>query len=147
MRQNYIFVDEYTKEFYKLHARKDLNEDKEQSVARYINGLRLLIQEMVSLYDLYRESNAYRQAHKVEGHQQRSTRRMNASKTTTSSSDRAQATNRATLITPQGASTSRHTQVGNDLINRSKGLVGLAPGTFKCFKCDQPGLVIALLIA
>lgn len=35
-------------EFYK-QVRKNLNEDVEQSVVRYVNGLRDLIQEVISL--------------------------------------------------------------------------------------------------
>lgn len=47
LKQNNKIVDEYTDDFYKLQAQN--NEDEEQSVASYINGLHYFIQEVTSL--------------------------------------------------------------------------------------------------
>ena len=59
-------VDEYTEKFYQLVARVDINETKEQMVARYLSGLKLPIQESLSLHSIWTVSEAYNRALMVE---------------------------------------------------------------------------------
>ena len=44
-------VDDYTTKFYQLIARNEIQETKDQLVARYIGGLRPELQDTVSLFD------------------------------------------------------------------------------------------------
>ncbi|KAK2966361.1 hypothetical protein RJ640_021505 [Escallonia rubra] len=59
-------VKEYTQEFHKLSLRSNLVETESQKVSRYVNGLRLAIQDQVSLQRPYKVSDAYQLALKVE---------------------------------------------------------------------------------
>ena len=57
-------VKEYTQEFHQL--RSNLVETENQEVIHYINGLRLVIQDQVSLQRPYKVNDAYQLALKVE---------------------------------------------------------------------------------
>ena len=59
-------MKEYTKEFHKLTLRNNLVETDAQQVGRYVNGLRLAIQDQVSLHHPFKVHNAYQLALKVE---------------------------------------------------------------------------------
>ena len=52
--------------FYQLVAMVDINETKEQMVARYLSGLKLPIQESLSLHSIWTVSEAYNRALMVE---------------------------------------------------------------------------------
>ena len=43
-------VEDYTLEFYKLEARNQLNETEDQRVARFLNGLRISIQDALIVH-------------------------------------------------------------------------------------------------
>lgn len=49
LRQKYLGVNSYTKEFHKLCMRSKVVEDEKVKVARYLNGLKWNIQEETSL--------------------------------------------------------------------------------------------------
>lgn len=52
-------VDEYTEKFYELLSKVDLQETEEQQIVRYLNGLKLPIQDAFSMYPLWTLSKAY----------------------------------------------------------------------------------------
>ena len=52
--------------FYQLVAMVDINETKEQMVARYLSGLKLPIQESLSLHSIWTMLEAYNRALMVE---------------------------------------------------------------------------------
>jgi hypothetical protein len=57
---------EYTKGFYQLIARVDLNKSEEQMVARYLSGLKPSIQDIIGLHSLWTVSEAYNRVLLVE---------------------------------------------------------------------------------
>lgn len=59
-------MNEYTEEFYRLGARINLPESEEQRVAKYIDGLRLEIRDVLRLRDIYSVIEAVNMANKVE---------------------------------------------------------------------------------
>lgn len=59
-------VQVYTEEFLRLSARNNLAESEAQQTARYINGLRLNIQDRVSLHRLFSVEDAQEMAQKIE---------------------------------------------------------------------------------
>lgn len=59
-------VNEYTEEFYRLEARINLPESEEQPVAKYVDGLRLGIRDLLRLRDIYSVIEAVNMANKVE---------------------------------------------------------------------------------
>ncbi|PKU86998.1 hypothetical protein MA16_Dca013945 [Dendrobium catenatum] len=64
-------VNDYTKEFYRLSARNNLNESDNQLVARYIGGLKEAIQDRLELNSVWSLSQAVNYALKVETQLQR----------------------------------------------------------------------------
>ncbi|KAI6691341.1 hypothetical protein NL676_028169 [Syzygium grande] len=65
-RQSNRSVQAYTEEFLRLSARNNLDESEAQQTARYINGLRLNIQDRVSLHRLFSVEDAQDMARKIE---------------------------------------------------------------------------------
>ena len=61
-----LTVREYTKEFYKVNLRTGYIEDTSEKTARYINGLRMDIQEEMSMLSPSVMEEAYQYALKVE---------------------------------------------------------------------------------
>ena len=59
-------VEEYGDKFYQLIARIDLMESEKQLVARFISGLKVLIQDLLVLHICYTLSQAYNRALMVE---------------------------------------------------------------------------------
>ncbi|PKU69720.1 RNA-directed DNA polymerase [Dendrobium catenatum] len=59
-------VSDYTEEFYRLSARNDLNENTNQIVARYIGGLKDVIQDKLELNSVWSLSQAVNFALKAE---------------------------------------------------------------------------------
>ena len=64
-------VEQYTEAFHQLVVRVDLNESEEQMVARYLSGLKLPIQDVISLQSLWNVTEAYNRALLVEKQQTR----------------------------------------------------------------------------
>ena len=59
-------VKEYTEEFYRLNIRTRQRERDEERVTRYINGLRYLIQDDLSMMSVRTMEDAYQFALKAE---------------------------------------------------------------------------------
>ena len=55
-------MEEYTEAFYQLVARVDPNKSEEQLVARFLSGLKLPIQDALSLHQLWSVFEAYNRA-------------------------------------------------------------------------------------
>ena len=75
LRQHLKTVKEYTQEFHRLSLRSNLAKTESQRVSRYVNGLRLSIQDQVCLQRPYKVSDAYQLALKVETQLARSSSR------------------------------------------------------------------------
>ncbi|PKI65900.1 hypothetical protein CRG98_013720 [Punica granatum] len=71
LRQGTRSVDEYTNEFYQLVARNEIQETKDQLVARYIVVPRVQLQDTVNLFDHVNVSSAHKKALIVERQQNR----------------------------------------------------------------------------
>ena len=61
-----MIAREYTKEFFKVKLKAGYTEDSSEKVAKYVNGLRLDIQDEISLLSLSTVEEAYQCALKVE---------------------------------------------------------------------------------
>ena len=59
-------VNEYTEEFYKVSIRAGEAQDTDEKVARYVNGLRMEIQDEISLLSPKTIEEAYQIALKAE---------------------------------------------------------------------------------
>ena len=59
LRQRLLIVKEYTEEFYKVSIRAGQIQEIEEKVARYINGLRMEIQDEMSMLSLKTVDEAY----------------------------------------------------------------------------------------
>ena len=66
LRQRSMTVREYTKEFYKVSIRAGQTQDTDEKVARYVNGLRMDIQDEISILSLKIVEEAYQMVVKVE---------------------------------------------------------------------------------
>ena len=66
LRQRALTVKEYTEEFYKVSIRAGEAQDTDEKVARYINGLRMDIQDEISLLSPKTVEEAYQIALKAE---------------------------------------------------------------------------------
>ena len=66
LKQRLLTVKEYTEEFYKVSVRARQIQDTEEKVARYINGLRMEIQDEMSMLSLKTMDEAYQMALKAE---------------------------------------------------------------------------------
>ena len=62
-----MIVKEFTEEFYKVIIRARQIQDTQEKVARYINGLRMEIQDEMSLLSPRRVEEANQMALKAEG--------------------------------------------------------------------------------
>ncbi|PKI47000.1 hypothetical protein CRG98_032625 [Punica granatum] len=62
-------VDDYTNEFYQLVPRNELQETKDQLVARYIGGLRVQLQDTVNLFNPVNVSSTHQRALIIEKQQ------------------------------------------------------------------------------
>ena len=67
LKQRLLTVREYTEEFYKVSIRDGKIQDTKEKVARYINGLRMEIQDKLSMMSPKTTKEAYQMALKVEG--------------------------------------------------------------------------------
>ena len=59
LRQRLLTVKEYTEEFYKVSIRVGQIQDTSKKVARYINGLRMEIQDEMSMLSLNTVDESY----------------------------------------------------------------------------------------
>ena len=66
LRQRGLIVREYTEEFYKVNLRAGYIEDTSEKTTRYINGLRMDIQEEMSMLSPSVMEEAYQYALKAE---------------------------------------------------------------------------------
>ena len=66
LRQRLLTVREYTEEFYKISIRAGQIQDTQEKVARYINGLRMEIQDELSMMSPKTAKEAYQMAVKDE---------------------------------------------------------------------------------
>ena len=66
LRQRLLNIREYTEEFYKINIRVEYTEDNYEKVARFMNGLRLDIQDEMSLFSPKSVEEAYQCVLKVE---------------------------------------------------------------------------------
>lgn len=66
LRQRSMTVKEYTKEFYKVSIRDGKTQDTDEKVARYMNGLRMEIQDEVSILSPKTIEEAYQMVLKAE---------------------------------------------------------------------------------
>ena len=66
LRQRDLNVKEYTEKFYRLDIKSGHVDDNVEKIARYINGLRFLIQDEISFVKLESVEEAYQYALKVE---------------------------------------------------------------------------------
>ena len=55
-------MEEYIEALYQLVAQVDLNKSEEQMIARFLNSLKTLIQDALSLHQLWSISEAYNKA-------------------------------------------------------------------------------------
>ncbi|XP_038678354.1 uncharacterized protein LOC119979794 [Tripterygium wilfordii] len=130
LKQSTRQVDDYTEEFYQLVARNDMNESDEQLVTRYIGGLRLEIQDALSLYTICTVFEAYQRALTVEKQLSRTISRQascgvdhNASNSRSGPSRGTEQAVPVPQVHPQNAAS----------------LPQVAGTGFKCFKCGEPG--------
>ncbi|XP_035547276.1 uncharacterized protein LOC108991242 [Juglans regia] len=145
-RQGIRSINEYTEEFYRLNSRNNLSETEGQQVARYIGGLRITIQDKVTLHTVWTLSEAVNLAMKIELQLSRPPTR------TPSFSPTSKGTEPPTRPSLPHAPSSSHdpkTQGNyqapklNTTTTGNRGSTGnnpyRRPITGKCFRCNQPG--------
>ncbi|GKE10335.1 putative nucleotidyltransferase, ribonuclease H, partial [Tanacetum coccineum] len=126
LKQGSKSVEDYTTEFYKLIARNDIQETKDQLVSRYIGGLRVQIIDSVNMFDPMTLSDAYQRALAFEKQNRRVGSSSSPAITSASGSG-----NMASRSAPSQAKVGG----GNTgLVSRASGSSGL-----KCFNCGEPG--------
>ncbi|KAK2966379.1 hypothetical protein RJ640_021523 [Escallonia rubra] len=136
LRQHEKTVKEYTQEFHKLSLRSNLAETESQKVGRYVNGLRLAIQDQVSLQRPYKVSDAYQLALKVEIQLTRSSsRKLAYERNNNASTSRANNTTRGgRTIAPMRPQQQANTNGGRVVQGRPNTQVEIAGKCFRCFE-------------
>jgi hypothetical protein len=87
LQQGNKSVDEYTTEFYQLVSRNEIQESEEHLVVRYVGGLRLALQDMVSMFDPIMVAATHQRALRVEKQLlRRTTRPINVGASTSNNS-------------------------------------------------------------
>ncbi|KAK2967260.1 hypothetical protein RJ640_012588 [Escallonia rubra] len=136
LRQREKTLKEYTQEFQKLSLRSDLAETESQKVSRYVNGLRLPIQDQVSLQSPYKVSDAYQLALKVEillSHS--SSRKLAYERNNNASTSRPNNTTRGGRTTALMRSQQQvNTNSGRAVQGRPNNQVEIAGKCFRCFE-------------
>jgi hypothetical protein len=59
LREKLMSVKEYTEEFYKINIRAGHQENDDETVSRYMNGLRYDIQDEMSMMTLWNVEDSY----------------------------------------------------------------------------------------
>ncbi|GFY81574.1 hypothetical protein Acr_01g0013830 [Actinidia rufa] len=138
LRQHLKTVKEYTQEFHRLSLRSNLVETENQRVSRYVNGLRLSIQDQVCLQRPYKVSDAYQLALKVETQLARSSsRRVGNDRSSGPSSSRSNnAIRDGRTAAPMCPNQQTNTGDGKGLQNQqnTRGQMNI-----KCYRCFEPG--------
>ncbi|XP_059429202.1 uncharacterized protein LOC132163019 [Corylus avellana] len=142
-RQGGRTIQAYVDDFYRLSARNDLMETEDQQVARFIGGLRVAIQDKVSMHPVFTSNEAVSLATRAEKQLERpkaTTWERNPSDSTRPTQGRGKqplvptvTPSQPVTSTGKGASSSSSTsrQPANNPYAR--------PNLDKCFKCNQPG--------
>lgn len=135
LQQGARSVREYTEEFHRLSLRTDLSETKDQQVARYLVGLRIQLQDDLSLFHLPRVEDAYQAALKAEAKQQRSTSWKSNMRTPSHLKESS---------TSKGIAGTMKNNKGRDVgpSHHSQEKFNKQAGT-RCFKCNEIGHRIA----
>ena len=66
LRQKLLTIREYTEEFYKVNTRVGYTEDESEKVSRYMNGIRMDIQDEMILFSPNSVEEAYQCALRVQ---------------------------------------------------------------------------------
>eukprot|EP00253_Pinus_taeda_P004442 PITA_04442 len=137
-----MMVKEYTKEFYKVSIRAGQTQDTDEKVARYVNGLRMDIQDELSILSPKTVEEAYQMVLKDE---EKLVRKQSARRRGTFQR-RGSQDGRGRCKTPKdGASSSstQHATTGDDASGRgsfSRGRGGRGRGKeVRCYRCNQLG--------
>jgi len=131
LRQGNRCVDEYASEFFSLMARNNLFETEENSVSRFIGGLKQQIQNNLLLFNPTSVSEAHQRAVLIE-------QNLRGSSMWTASSSRSRAgasgeTSHATKTELPPSSSTPDVGASNTAQRQTRTL------TFKCFNCGEAG--------
>lgn len=137
LRQEAKNVVDYTEEFYKLVARNDVQETEEQLTAWYIGGLKTHIRDEVEMHRIWKVTDAYQLALKVEAKLSRTGARRAADVRSFHPSFKGESFR-------SGAS---NLKIGNEVQAASKSAPGSGAANLKtevggpssCFTCGKPG--------
>jgi hypothetical protein len=127
-------VEEYGDRFYQLIARIDLMETEEQTVARFISGLKLNIQDQLVFHTCWTLSQAYNRALMVEKQLARRSMapsygsRTNSQAPTTSTQTKPWSQDQTSKPSTQGSPNAYKSAPRNSNVSG-----------FKCFKCGEVG--------
>ena len=136
-------INVYTKEFYRLNARNNLNESESQVVARSVNGLSTAIQDQLALKHIRRMATAVELANKVEAQLHRTARAGGSSSCSSGFEGVYDKCPIAPTIVPRPPQ-----PVSNKIDPAPTAPIPLAqtrpnpyayPLPGKCFRCQQPG--------
>ena len=128
-------MDEYGDRFYQLITRIDLTETEEQTVARFISGLKISIQDQLVFHTCWTLSQAYNRALMVE---KQLARKSMVPSYGSKTSSQALATSTQTKPWSQDQTSKLNTQ-GNPNVYKSAPRNSNVSG-FKCFKCGEMSL-------
>lgn len=135
-------VEVYTVEFHRLLSRNNLHETESQQVTRYISGLRLEIQDRISLVPVYTLDDAYNLAIRAESQLAKSTRGNSISTRYKNVSSFGQASQRAesSYHVAKGSALDKRKQTASTSVPVNKQSNPYAqPVSGKCFKCGVLG--------
>jgi hypothetical protein len=147
-RQGTRSITDYIEEFYRLDSRNNLTESEGQQVARYVGGLRMAIQDQVSLHTVWNLSEAVNLAMKIESQMARHSGQSQVFRQTEKMGESAVVPNPQQSSQPrrfQGESSNTQAAKGVSFPPREKGLGGSSNNPYakpilgKCFRCGQQG--------
>lgn len=142
LRQRALTVKEYTEEFYKVSIRAGEAQNTDERVARYMNGLRMDIQDEISLLSPKTVEEAYQIALKAE---EKLMRKQSARGRGTFRGKESQGGSGRSTAPAEGASSSstQHASTGGDARGRgsfSRGRGGRGGGReVRCYRCNKLG--------
>jgi hypothetical protein len=147
-RQGTRSVTDYTEEFYRLDHWNNLTKTEGQQVARYVGGLRMAIQDQVSLHTVWTLSEAVNLAMKIESQMARRSGRSQAFRQIKKMGESAVVPNPQQSSQPrrfQGENSNTQAVKGVSFPPREKGVGESSSNPYakpilgKCFRCGQPG--------